>query len=187
MKWRVFVLGAFFCILAFGLMFISKVSQPQDNVRAVAVTNNVLPSFDQKNGYPDTNQIFDLINKERAQKGLAPMIRDPELTKIAELRALDMAQNNYYAHKSPNGTYFDDLLEQANYELGFGCENLDLAYTVTPRIYVNDWMQSTAGHKECILDTRLTNAGYAAAKLNPAPGTDAPAYIVVAIHTQSTK
>jgi uncharacterized protein YkwD len=80
---------------------------------------------------------------------------------------------------------FFDLLEQQNYQTGFACENLDLSFINDPNQYVNDWKNSAKGHKECMLDSRLTDAGYAIVAFDPSDSVDGiEEYIVVAIHAE---
>lgn len=46
-------------------------------------------------------KMLELINEERAQQGLLPYVLDPEISKIAVLKASDMATNQYFGHDSP--------------------------------------------------------------------------------------
>lgn len=133
---------------------------------------------------PDLNTISSLINAQRSSNDLPALINDPQLAAVAKQRADDMASNMYYAHKSPDGTYFYDILVRDNYDVDFGCENLDLQFTLQPDIYVNDWLTSTNGHRECALHKGITRAGYATIKIpsEARAGMDIDAYIVVAIY-----
>lgn len=133
---------------------------------------------------PNLNTISSLINAQRSSNDLPTLINDPQLTAVAKQRADDMASNMYYAHKSPDGTYFYDILARDNYDVDFGCENLDLQFTLQPDIYVNDWLTSTHGHRECALHKGITRAGYATIKVpsQARAGMDMDAYIVIAIY-----
>ena len=46
-----------------------------------------------------------LLNSDRARYGLAPLVIDPELCRIARIKSQDMRDNQYFAHTSP--TYGD--------------------------------------------------------------------------------
>jgi len=48
-------------------------------------------------------RIHALINKERAQEGLASLTWDDELADIARKHSRDMAKRNYFDHVSPDG------------------------------------------------------------------------------------
>ncbi len=96
-----------------------------------------------------------------------------------------MVARNYYAHKNPDGYMFFELLEQQNYQTGFACENLDLSFIADPNQYVVDWKNSSHGHKECMLDKRLTDAGYAVVSFDPTDSVNGMnEYLIVAIHAQ---
>jgi uncharacterized protein YkwD len=133
-------------------------------------------------GMPDPNEIYRLVNKERQAVGLLPLERNDILTKLAEQRAQDMSRNNFYAHKNMQGKYFYDILADEGYKTGYSCENLDLDFTTNSYIYFNAWLKSKAGHRECMLNSQVTEAGYAVASIANNSTQDTPSYVVVAIH-----
>jgi uncharacterized protein YkwD len=144
------------------------------------------PAFVAPSGLPNPNDIYSLVNRERLLKGLSPLERDAALSRIAQQRAQDMTDRHYYNHQSPDGLYFYDLIRQANHQVAYACENLDLAYTLNATSYVSDWLLSAKGHRECLLDNRVTSAGYAVTSYQ-APGSPTSGYIVVAIHAQTVQ
>ena len=107
------------------------------------------------------NALVDEINRVRYENGVAPVNIDNALVGIAKERTSDMVTNNYYAHQSPNGLYFNDLMKQNRISYGFACENLDLAFSGAESTYVADWMASTKGHRECLLNAQVTKIGVA--------------------------
>jgi uncharacterized protein YkwD len=72
-----------------------------------------------------------------------------------------MVANDYYAHKSPSGKYFDDLMDRDKLKYDFACENLDLAFQGNIETYISDWMTSTKGHRECLLSGKVSKIGVA--------------------------
>jgi hypothetical protein len=152
---------------------------PAGSVAMPAVSFRVLPDA------PDPNRIFALVNQSRTAHGLLPLTADPYLAKVARQRAADMAARKYYAHRDQDGRIFSDLMAADGESITYGCENLDLEFTTTPVIYVDDWLGSAKGHRACLLNQRVTKAGYAVAKLEllQAGGQTMTAYVVVAIHT----
>lgn len=138
---------------------------------------------------PDPNQIFALVNAERKQKGSPPLTPNAVLTQVAQKRAADMAANKYYGHKNASGKIFEDFIEQSAMRIDYGCENLDMQSTLYADTYVNDWLQSNKGHRECLLNPNVTQAGYAvtAIELNQPGGATFSTYVVVAIHTGELK
>lgn len=140
-------------------------------------------AFGRKQGMPDPNQVFQYMNRARMTSGLPPLEKNDILANLAEQRAKDMAANTYYAHKDSKGQYFDQLLRENGYTVSYGCENLDLEFTTMPEIYVNNWLSSTSGHRECLLNSSVTEAGYAVASIAPMGGENIDSYVVVAIHS----
>ncbi|MCA9345867.1 CAP domain-containing protein [Candidatus Saccharibacteria bacterium] len=160
----------------------SSKSSSTDNVRRP----QVLASFDSVNNtdssLPSADEIFNKVNSVREQNGLQPLVKDSVLANLAQQRASDMVTRNYYAHEDPDGKLFYNHLEQIGYSTGFACENLDLSFINSANQYISDWFNSTHGHKECMLDTRLTSAGYAVSSFDTGNGTKE--YLIVAIHAE---
>lgn len=162
----------------------SRATQTQPAVSYVLSETTQLGQYYNQADAPNVNIISSLVNIERAGHGLKPLVKDSVLTMVAQQRAHDMATRGYYAHKNPDGRYFYDQLDQQGYTYLFGCENLGLEFDILPSTYINAWMNSVGGHKDCLLNPVISRAGYAAIKL-PSTGSTTisdPAYIVVAVY-----
>ncbi len=134
---------------------------------------------------PSVDDVFDKVNAQREKNGLDPLVKNSVLTEVALERARDMNTNNYYAHEDKNGLFFYDLIEQKNYPTGFACENLDMSFSASTSSYVADWMISRNGHRECVLDSKITDAGYALVAYGDSDNPlNEKAYLVVAIHAE---
>lgn len=134
---------------------------------------------------PSVDEVFDKVNAQRVKNGVEPLIKNSVLTEIAQARARDMNAQNYYAHENKNGLYFYDLIKQKNYSVGFACENLDMSFSTSTSSYVADWMNSRDGHRECLIDNRITDAGYALVAIGDKENSiDEKAYLAVAIHAE---
>lgn len=46
-------------------------------------------------------EVFNLINQQRANNGLNPLRVDPEVQNVARIKAQDMVDNSYFSHTSP--------------------------------------------------------------------------------------
>jgi uncharacterized protein YkwD len=78
-----------------------------------ATTNPVPPPPDPETQMPAlASRIAALVEEERQKldPGVKALVLDPELTKIAQARARDMAAKNYLAHVAPNGDTSASLL-----------------------------------------------------------------------------
>lgn len=156
--------------------------------RSVGVNNVTLVksaiTFPTSTETPDPNIIFDEVNALRNTNGLQALIADPVLLNIAGQRADDMVAQSYYAHKNPDGLIFYDIMKLQGTAPDYACENLALESSEFENVFFESWNSSDKGHKECMLSSRVTRAGYAVRKLYDVPegGELKPYYVVVAIH-----
>ncbi len=125
--------------------------------------------------------VLRLVNVERKGHNLNQLKEDTRLTAIAQERVDDMIKNQYYAHLSPEGKYYYDLFPQQRIKANYSCENLDVEFTTDESVYVNDWLASTKGHRECMLNPDVTSAGYAVGLFGQSGSTKV--YLVVAVHS----
>ena len=116
---------------------------------------------------PTADKIFELVNKERTQRGIAPLVRVPEIDNNARLKVEDMIKNDYYAHRNPKtGHIINDRTYRDKYCNEYG-ENLNGGdYWTTldkdmSKVKVDNWMESTAGHREAILNPKYKYSGIA--------------------------
>lgn len=82
-------------------------------------------------------ELFELVNELRAQYGIAPLEEMPELSAVAQQRAVECAA--YYSHYRPNGTKWDDLLGLAGLRRNVRAENLAYYYP-TAKQALNGWL-----------------------------------------------
>ena len=130
---------------------------------------------------PDPYKIHNLVNESRQAAGLAPLLPDPDLANIAQERAVEMNQLQYYAHEHPETKQtFVDNLDAHDYEYQLACENLNLALTGRESSTLQAWLRSSNGHAECLLQPNTQYAGYAVTSYQ-VHGREV-AYVVVAIY-----
>jgi uncharacterized YkwD family protein len=104
-----------------------------------------------------TKQVADLVNQERAKAGLAPLQFDAALSKVAQAKAADMAQNNYFDHNSPTyGSPFD-MMKQFGISYSTAGENIAMGQR-TPQEVMTQWMNSE-GHRQNIMNGSFTKIG----------------------------
>lgn len=60
--------------------------------------------------------VHNLINRERAQKGLATLYWDSAIAEIARNHSLDMGTENYFSHVNPSGQNASDRGSSAGYD-----------------------------------------------------------------------
>ncbi len=103
------------------------------------------------------SQVVDLVNKERAAQGLAPLAYNAELSKVAEAKAADLRDKNYFSHTSPTyGSPFD-MMKSFGIRYTAAGENIAKGY-MSPSSVMDGWMNSP-GHKANIMNTNFTEIG----------------------------
>lgn len=102
-------------------------------------------------------QVVDLVNKERRAAGLSELKVNAKLSQVAEVKAADMRDKNYFSHTSPTyGSPFD-MMKQFGITYKSAGENIAKGQK-TPQSVMNGWMNSQ-GHRENILSSSYTEIG----------------------------
>jgi uncharacterized protein YkwD len=149
------VLGIFYLLFIttvanrFGATTVESTQIPQ--VAGVSTTRN---AFVDNN--PENLPLVDKINHIRRSYGLLEVTYIQELQEITDSRTNDMVTNQYYAHINLAGLDFSSLFDTYP---NFSCENLDMTNTENVDVITQDWMNSTTGHRECLLSPRANQIG----------------------------
>lgn len=97
-------------------------------------------------------------NRQRLNNHLQTLNEDTILNEIAQSKAKDMIDRQYFAHESPTGDSAGDLANHAGYEYIIIGENLALGNYDDDQALVEAWMDSP-GHRENILKGQFTAIG----------------------------
>lgn len=103
-----------------------------------------------------------LANADRADLGLPTLTEDPELDKVAQAKAADMAAKGYFAHVSPDGKTPWYWLDKADYPYTYAGENLAVDFTDSVDVE-KAWMNSPM-HRTNILKQEYTHVGIGVAR-----------------------
>jgi uncharacterized YkwD family protein len=102
-------------------------------------------------------QVAQLVNKERAKQGLSPLLHRADIKSVAEKKAMDMINSNYFSHTSPNyGSPFD-MMKTFGIKYRTAGENIAKGQK-TPQEVMNAWMNSS-GHRANILNAKFDSIG----------------------------
>ena len=102
-------------------------------------------------------EVARLVNAERAKNGLAPLTHRGDIKNVAEKKAMDMINSNYFSHTSPNyGSPFD-MLRTFGISYRSAGENIAKGQK-SPQEVMNAWMNSS-GHRANILNGSYTSIG----------------------------
>ncbi len=104
----------------------------------------------------DEKEVFDLINKQRAQNGLSPLKENSELQRVARIKAQDMVNNNYFSHTSP--TYGSPFEMMKSFKISYNTAGENIAGNSNNSSAVTAWMNSP-GHRANILNSSFNQTG----------------------------
>ncbi|MDJ0696112.1 CAP domain-containing protein [Mastigocoleus sp. MO_188.B34] len=102
-------------------------------------------------------EVLKLTNQERTKFGLEPLLLGTKLSQISQNHSLDMATNDFFSHKSPNGSSAVERAEAQDYLYPYIGENIAAGYS-TPEAVVAAWMNSP-GHRRNILNPYYKEIG----------------------------
>lgn len=102
--------------------------------------------------------ILELTNKERENYGLSPLKENPTLDLMAEEKARDILERQYFDHISPDGKGVGDLAKDFQYNYLIIGENLAMGDFETEESLISAWMESP-GHRENILNPKYQEIG----------------------------
>lgn len=101
--------------------------------------------------------ILKLVNQERQKAGVPALKLSTKLTEVANTKAKDMADKNYFSHESPTyGSPFD-MLKQFGVSFSYAGENIAAGQKTAEEV-MNSWMNSS-GHRQNILNKNYTELG----------------------------
>lgn len=104
------------------------------------------------------NEVLRLVNIERANVGVAPLVLDEALCNAANMRAIEMDCTGVFGHKRPNGNSCFEVYDICNVEWRNACGENIAAGQATPEDVMKSWLGS-AGHKANILSPEYTKMG----------------------------
>ncbi|KST65346.1 hypothetical protein BC008_21940 [Mastigocoleus testarum BC008] len=102
-------------------------------------------------------EVLRLTNQERTKFALEPLVLGTELSQISQNHSLDMAINDFFSHKSPDGSSAVERAEAQGYLYPYIGENIAAGYS-TPEAVVAAWMNSP-GHRRNILNPYYEEIG----------------------------
>src|SRR3989344_4848363 len=106
------------------------------------------------------SELLILVNKERGERGLAPLTLNPQLSDAARRKAADMLEKNYWSHFAPDGSTSPwGFIRAAGYSYVNAGENLARGFTDSSST-INAWMGSET-HRDNILASKYNDVGFA--------------------------
>ena len=106
-----------------------------------------------------TQEILELVNRDRASQGLPNLVINPTLNLAALAKAQDMMSKDYFAHTSPEGKAPWYWFKALGYNYSYAGENLAEGFS-DPNDLENSWMASPE-HRANILSPFYSDVGLA--------------------------
>lgn len=108
-------------------------------------------------------QVLILLNKNRANEGLPPLVYDQHLAVLARQHSADMIKRDYFSHDGPGGLgqghpTFSERMKVIHKSMHAECIEWGNGYYGRPAYEVAGWMRSTE-HRDIILTRALTRVG----------------------------
>jgi uncharacterized protein YkwD len=101
-------------------------------------------------------EMLRLVNIERVNAGVEPLVVDETLITVARLHSKDMWQRQYFAHTNLDGLDPFDRMRNGGATFGTAGENLALARTT---LRAHEGLMNSPGHKRNILDPNFKRVG----------------------------
>jgi uncharacterized protein YkwD len=105
-------------------------------------------------------RLLELVNRDRAQAGLEPLLPDESAAAVARAHSEDMARHGFFGHVSPTTGSTDDRLRAAGLNAPWAAENV--AASVSPA-EAHEGLMASPGHRGAILSALATQVGIGAA------------------------
>jgi uncharacterized protein YkwD len=109
----------------------------------------------------NADTIFDLVNQERIKAGVKPLVRDTRLDASAQIKADDMANNNYFAHINPT-TQVNGYTLIPTGICSYKSENIIMiASSGDKNVSAIDWWLNSKAHHDAMLSPEYDVTGIA--------------------------
>ncbi len=101
---------------------------------------------------PLEEEMFDMVNSDRADSGLAPLVHDDELRQVARYHSEDMYLRDYFDHIDPDGESPSDRADNAGIDYVVIGENIEwnMGHS-NPVEYAEQGFMASPGHRANIL------------------------------------
>lgn len=132
-------------------------SEPSAGIPVTAQNSSC--GYSENQGY--VNQLFELINRARADQGLAALELDSRLSSAALKHSIDMGCQGFLDHTGSDGSKFGQRVKAEGYSYSYVSENI---YAGSPDFGGNaqgafDWWMNSTVHRNNILSTKVTQIG----------------------------
>lgn len=153
-----------FCVIIIYLLVINI--EFDNNTEEEVIYTEAVEKFEYAENYDNKSDILVYDNEFAAQEVLnetnkyrsgKPLVLDNNLTKVANIRALELANSKELSHTRNNGRYYSELFEQYKINATFSGENIAKGYTTSKEV-CEAWKNSK-GHYLNMIKDKYTKMG----------------------------
>jgi uncharacterized protein YkwD len=101
-------------------------------------------------------EMLQLVNRERARRGIGPLVADTALRVVARAHSTDMFERGYFSHNTPEGEDPFGRMRAAHIDFMTAGENLALAQTLS---IAHTGLMHSPGHRANILNPEFHRVG----------------------------
>ena len=137
----------------FGNIF-TKSEEPVSSTEQASVTEYYVPN-------EEDIKLFNAVNEARRKNGVKPLQLDPELSRLAHIRAYEQLLKK--GHARPNGTRFITIFNEYSYKCNRAGENICIigdSSTYSPPKVTELWLNSQS-HKDIMIREYWQKTGIA--------------------------
>lgn len=102
------------------------------------------------------HEMLELVNQERAEAGVGPLVADTALRSVARAHSADMFERGYFSHYTPEGENPFGRMKDAHIHFLTAGENLALAQTLS---IAHTGLMHSPGHRANILNPAFHRVG----------------------------
>src|SRR3954463_12565728 len=113
-------------------------------------------------------QLLQLINNERALRGIGVLILNSRILNAAREHSQDMADHSIFSHIGSDGSSLGDRLDKYGYNWAAAGENIAQAQTMAQLVF-NAWISNIA-QKNIMLDPTFQDAAVGCGYNSKSPG-----------------
>ncbi len=144
-------------ILTGSLLVFSALSSPRPSKNNVKTAGSDPPVLSYATN-TSTQGLLNATNQRRAAAGVANLSANSKLNQAAQAKANDMANRNYWAHNTPEGSPPWTFITNAGYSYDKAGENLACGFDESSDV-VTGWYNSSS-HKENLLHPSYKDVGF---------------------------
>lgn len=99
----------------------------------------------------ETYHVLNETNKYRKKQNVKSLVLDSDLSKVANIRAMEMATSGILSHKRPDGSYYSKMFKELSIKSSFSGENIAQGYTSAEDV-CNAWSNSDGHYANMVKD-----------------------------------